>query len=149
MAVSDWIGAIYVHLDTLLNEPIPGPMAQWLNHLLVGWQILCSHLGTGSNGERVFKGLMGRCKANTLFSFSLTSNRVMLDLNKLNVILIRLIVKYCHWYSLGRLQIEVLMECFCACVLLSYYCITDCNKMFYLFILLQKSTYNLTFIIIL
>ena len=35
-----------------------------------------SHLGTGSNPERVFKGPFGRCKATTPSSFSLTSDRV-------------------------------------------------------------------------
>ena len=35
-----------------------------------------SHLGTGSNPERVFKGSMGRCKVTTPSSLSLTSNRV-------------------------------------------------------------------------
>ena len=38
---------------------------------------LGSHLGTGSNPERAFKGPMGRCKATTPSSFSLTSNRVI------------------------------------------------------------------------
>ena len=35
-----------------------------------------SHLGTGSNPDRVFKGPMGRCMATTPSSLSLTSNRV-------------------------------------------------------------------------
>ena len=35
-----------------------------------------SYLGTGCNPERDFKGPMGRCKATTPSSFSLTSNRV-------------------------------------------------------------------------
>ena len=38
--------------------------------------ILGSHLGTGFKSERVFKGPMGRCKATTPSSLSLTSNRV-------------------------------------------------------------------------
>ena len=40
-------------------------------HWLMG-----SHLGTGSNPEWVFKDPMGRCKASTPSSLSLTSNRV-------------------------------------------------------------------------
>ena len=35
-----------------------------------------SYLGTGSNPKQIFKGPMGRCKATTPTSFSLTSNRV-------------------------------------------------------------------------
>ena len=38
-----------------------------------------SHLGTGSNPVRVFKGPMGRCKATTHSSLTLTSNRVTIN----------------------------------------------------------------------
>ena len=31
------------------------PMAQWLSHWPVGWQVLSSHLGTGSIPERFLK----------------------------------------------------------------------------------------------
>ena len=31
------------------------PMAQWLSHRLMGWWVLGSHIGSGSNPERVFK----------------------------------------------------------------------------------------------
>ena len=57
---------------------IPAPIAQWLSHLLMGWKVLGSHLGTGSNPEQVLKGPMDRCKVTTPSSFSLTSNRVTL-----------------------------------------------------------------------
>ena len=55
---------------------IPDPMAQWLCHRLIGWLVLGSHLGTGSNPERVFKDPIGRCVATTPSSLSLTSNMV-------------------------------------------------------------------------
>ena len=38
-------------------------MAQWMSLA----KVLGSHLGTGSNQEQVFKGLMSRCEATTLF----------------------------------------------------------------------------------
>ena len=34
------------------------PMAQWLHHQLMGWKVLGSHLGTGSNPERIFSDPM-------------------------------------------------------------------------------------------
>ena len=43
----------------------PAPMAQWLCRRIMGWQVLGSHLGTGSNPEQVFKDPMGRCMATT------------------------------------------------------------------------------------
>ena len=52
-------------------------MTQWLSHRLVGWYVLGSYLGTGSNPSGFFlKGPIFRCNATTPSSFSLTSNRV-------------------------------------------------------------------------
>ena len=72
------------HFPSLLNSiktfgmdrPVPAPMAQWLCHRLMGWWVLGSHIGTGSNPEQVFKGPMGRCKATTPSSLSLTTNHL-------------------------------------------------------------------------
>ena len=55
---------------------VPALKAQWLCHQLVGWEVLGSHLSTGSKPEQVFKGPVGRCKATTPSSLSITSNRV-------------------------------------------------------------------------
>ena len=60
--------ALNVHVKHFEPDPMhaePAPMAQWLCHLLMGWLVLGSHLGTGSNPERDFKGPVGRCKATT------------------------------------------------------------------------------------
>ena len=69
----------YTRVVKYQNKPFyctPAPMLQWLSYRLMGWFVLGSYLGTGSNPERVFKGTMGRCKANTPSSLSLTSNMV-------------------------------------------------------------------------
>ena len=58
---------IYMYLLFMLNEPVS--MAQLLSHLLT---VLGLHLVTGSNPEQVFKGPIGRCKATTPSSLSLT-----------------------------------------------------------------------------
>ena len=50
------------------KEREPAPMEQWLNHRLMGWEVLGSHLGAGSNPERDFKVQFGRC--NTIFSLT-------------------------------------------------------------------------------
>ena len=44
-------------------KSVPALMVQWLCHRLMGWYVLGSHLGTGSNTERGFKDPMGRCMA--------------------------------------------------------------------------------------
>ena len=64
-----------INTDNLIHELVP--VALWLCHRLMGWRVLYSHLGTGSNLDWVFKGPVGRCKA-TLHpsSLSLASNRV-------------------------------------------------------------------------
>ena len=56
-------------------------MSQWLSHWLMSWYVLGSHLSTASYPEWVFKGSMGRCKATTPSSFSLTSYRVTANLD--------------------------------------------------------------------
>ena len=38
-----------------VGATLPAPMAQWLCHRLMRWWVLGSHLGTGSNPERVVK----------------------------------------------------------------------------------------------
>ena len=39
----------------ILGDTIPAPRAQWLCHRLMGWYVLGSYLGTGSNTEWIFK----------------------------------------------------------------------------------------------
>ena len=62
-----------VNNNEKINISVPAPMAQSVCHRLMGWYIMDSHLGIGSNSERDFKGPMGGCKATTPSSLSLTS----------------------------------------------------------------------------
>ena len=52
-----------------------GAVAKW-SAKGTGRYVLGSYLGTDSNSECVLKAQMGRCKATTPSSLSLTSNRV-------------------------------------------------------------------------
>ena len=58
-----------------------GPDGTVAMSLANGLVVLGSHLDTVSNPEQVFKGPVGRCKAITPSSFSLTSNRVTTNYN--------------------------------------------------------------------
>ena len=66
----------WIFNNTSANGCHTGPYGAVAKSL--GWQVLGSHLITGFNLERVFKGPMAldRCMATTPSSFSLTSNRV-------------------------------------------------------------------------
>ena len=60
-----------------------------------------SHLGTGSNPEWAIKGPMGRCKATTPSSLSLTSNRVTTNWTA------QLITGVCAHYRRGQYQLAL------------------------------------------
>ena len=73
---TDGTGQFVVYLAIVTPPPPPNQpaqMAQWLWHRLMGWQVLCSHLGTISHPDRGFKGPMGRCKATISSSLSLNN----------------------------------------------------------------------------
>ena len=73
-------------------------MVQWLSLLLMGWWVLGSHLGTGSNTKHICKGPMGRCKATTPSSFSLTSNRVTTNyIPAVSIKISKLLICFCSF----------------------------------------------------